>query len=148
MWSLHALGLLPGLQISLSPKELKFTFYRLKSKHSVTLVFQAYTCSHYTCPICGKSLGDMGVSWSPSLERVICKSRNFKYHLLNFISFVSFVNSTGLFRYAWCTVSCRRTSRRIQKSLSGEKTLNLLFLLLLSFDDTHRHTHNCSGHPM
>ncbi|RID80267.1 hypothetical protein BRARA_A02940 [Brassica rapa] len=23
--------------------------------------FQAYTCSHYTCPICGKTLGDMGV---------------------------------------------------------------------------------------
>ncbi|XP_013585922.1 PREDICTED: uncharacterized protein LOC106294801 isoform X2 [Brassica oleracea var. oleracea] len=23
--------------------------------------FQAYTCSHYTCPICGKSLGDMAV---------------------------------------------------------------------------------------
>ncbi|KAL5726400.1 hypothetical protein ACHQM5_009446 [Ranunculus cassubicifolius] len=23
--------------------------------------FQAYTCSHYTCPICSKSLGDMGV---------------------------------------------------------------------------------------
>jgi len=23
--------------------------------------FQAYTCSNYTCPICSKSLGDMGV---------------------------------------------------------------------------------------
>ncbi|PKI43845.1 hypothetical protein CRG98_035679 [Punica granatum] len=23
--------------------------------------FQAYTCSHYTCPICSKSLGDMAV---------------------------------------------------------------------------------------
>ncbi|KAG2599902.1 hypothetical protein PVAP13_5KG488400 [Panicum virgatum] len=25
--------------------------------------FQAYTCSHYTCPICCKSLGDMAVSY-------------------------------------------------------------------------------------
>jgi zinc finger-like protein len=25
--------------------------------------FQAYTCSHYTCPICSKSLGDMAVSF-------------------------------------------------------------------------------------
>jgi hypothetical protein len=24
---------------------------------------QAYTCSHYTCPICSKSLGDMAVSF-------------------------------------------------------------------------------------
>ncbi|KAI9089665.1 hypothetical protein K1719_028958 [Acacia pycnantha] len=26
--------------------------------------FQAYTCSHYACPICSKSLGDMAIhSW-------------------------------------------------------------------------------------
>jgi hypothetical protein len=26
------------------------------------VILQAYTCSHYTCPICSKSLGDMAVS--------------------------------------------------------------------------------------
>jgi hypothetical protein len=26
------------------------------------IILQAYTCSHYTCPICSKSLGDMAVS--------------------------------------------------------------------------------------
>jgi zinc finger-like protein len=25
------------------------------------IILQAYTCSHYTCPICSKSLGDMAV---------------------------------------------------------------------------------------
>jgi zinc finger-like protein len=28
------------------------------------LLFQAYTCTHYTCPICCKSLGDMTVNYA------------------------------------------------------------------------------------
>lgn len=28
---------------------------------TISIISQAYTCSHYTCPICSKSLGDMAV---------------------------------------------------------------------------------------
>ena len=43
---------------------MQFSVYPLAVKHaSDDFQSQAYTCSHYTCPICCKSLGDMAVSY-------------------------------------------------------------------------------------
>lgn len=58
--------------LSLSLVKPKCTFIALnRNTCCFSGHFQAYTCSHYTCPICGKSLGDMAVRGSPlcSAER-------------------------------------------------------------------------------
>jgi hypothetical protein len=40
----------------------KYLFFVCLVLNSVcTSLCQAYTCSHYICPICSKSLGDMSV---------------------------------------------------------------------------------------
>ena len=41
------------------------------------IICQAYTCSHYTCPICSKSLGDMAVRRFPSIRYIFCTQQKF-----------------------------------------------------------------------
>lgn len=76
MWPFYAFSLLPGLYfisfllwflywssvpIFLASIRLIFVgaWCYIPLPHSLS---QAYTCSHYVCPICSKSLGDMAVS--------------------------------------------------------------------------------------
>jgi zinc finger-like protein len=51
---------------------MQFSIYPLAVKHaSDYFQSQAYTCSHYTCPICCKSLGDMAVSYIFILSPIV-----------------------------------------------------------------------------
>ncbi|KAH0904264.1 hypothetical protein HID58_043767 [Brassica napus] len=46
---------------TLDPRRKDYLVQNWRTRSDFFHLFPAYTCSHYTCPICGKTLGDMGV---------------------------------------------------------------------------------------
>lgn len=81
LWPLHAFRLLPGwffMDFFASVPVLMFVLSShipgklfKNGQYVIMLIYsscQAYTCSHYICPICSKSMGDMSV-WIFLLDR-------------------------------------------------------------------------------
>uniref|UniRef100_A0A0E0C6D8 RING-type domain-containing protein n=1 Tax=Oryza meridionalis TaxID=40149 RepID=A0A0E0C6D8_9ORYZ len=65
--------------------------------------FQAYTCSHYTCPICCKSLGDMAVYFG--MLDALLAAEELPEEYRDRIYFVMIVKEKGGLDFTGCTIN-------------------------------------------